>query len=77
MFRNQVRRGIRAVRDGHDPAGIFRDERQVIPTYCNNTVVRMPAEGDEAADKKRMRDAGMRLAKGYLAEPPLMRGITR
>ena len=43
----------------------------VIPTYCNNTVIHMPAPADEAADKKMMREAGMRLARSYLREPPL------
>ena len=43
----------------------------VTATYCNNTVLRMPAPADEAADKKMMREAGMRLAEGYLKQPPL------
>jgi hypothetical protein len=74
MFRNQVRRGIRAVRDGNRPAGLCRDEDGVIPTYCNNTVIRMPAEAETDADKKMMREVGMRLAKDYLARPPLTDG---
>jgi nitrite reductase/ring-hydroxylating ferredoxin subunit len=74
MFRNQLRRGIRAVRSGDDPLGLSRDEGAVIPTYCNNTVVRRPAPADAAADKKMMRELGMRLAKGYLKNPPLMPG---
>ncbi|MBV8935673.1 MAG: hypothetical protein JO095_07705, partial [Alphaproteobacteria bacterium] len=72
MFRNRVRRGIRAVRAGKDPHGLCRDEGVVIPTYCNNTVIRMPVPASEAADKKMMREAGMRLAKDYLAHPPLL-----
>jgi len=74
MFRNQVRRGIRAVRDGHSPAGLCGDEGTVVPTYCNNTVVRMPAAPSETADKKMMREAGLKLAKSYLENPPLMAG---
>jgi len=69
--RNQIRRGIRAVKAGKDPAGVFRDGA-LIPTYCNNTVVRVPPAASEAADKKMMREIGMRLAKGYLEQPPLM-----
>jgi hypothetical protein len=38
-------RGIRAVRAGHDPAGLCRDAGVVIPTYCNDTVVRIPPDG--------------------------------
>ena len=45
MFRNQTRRGIRAVQAGHDPTGLCRDAGMVIPTYCNDTVVRMPPDG--------------------------------
>jgi hypothetical protein len=72
MFRNQVRRGIRAVRAGKDPAGLVRDEDVVTPTYCNNTVLHMPAPATDAADKKMMREAGLKLAKSYLQDPPLM-----
>ena len=72
MFRNQVRRGIRAVRAGEDPAGLVRGKGVVTATYCNNTVLRMPAPADVMADKKMMREAGMRLAKDYLSQPPLL-----
>jgi hypothetical protein len=34
--------------------------------------MRLPPAASEAADKKMMRDAGMRLAKSYLEQPPLM-----
>jgi hypothetical protein len=72
MFRNQIRRGIRAVRAGTDPAGVFRDEGRVIPTYCNDTVVRVPAAKTPELDKKLMRATGRRLAEGYIEAPPLM-----
>src|SRR5262249_15198231 len=42
MLRNQIRRGIRAVKAGSDPAGLFRDGGGSIPTYCNDTVVEVP-----------------------------------
>jgi phenylpropionate dioxygenase-like ring-hydroxylating dioxygenase large terminal subunit len=74
MFRNQVRRGIRAVRDGRDPEGLCREPGNITATYCNNTVIRMPAAETEAADKKMMREEGMRLAQSYLREPPLTAG---
>ena len=72
MLRNQLRRGIRAVKSGKDPDGLPSAHGAVIPTYCNNTVMRIPPKASEAADKKMMRDAGLRLAKGYLEQPPLM-----
>ncbi len=65
--------GIRAVRAGKDPAGLVREEGVVTATFCNNTVLRLPAPGDAVADKKMMREAGMLvLAKDYLARPPLL-----
>jgi nitrite reductase/ring-hydroxylating ferredoxin subunit len=72
MLRNQIRRGIRAVKAGKDPDGVFRGTAGTVPTYCNNTVMRMPPAKTEASDKKMMREAGLRLAKSYLEQPPLM-----
>ena len=72
MFRNQTRRGIRAVQAGHDPAGLCRDPDVLMPTYCNDTVMRMPPEVDPAIDRQRMREIGRRLADGYLKDPPLL-----
>jgi len=66
MFRNQTRRGIRAVQADCDPAGFCRDAGMVIPTYCNDTVIRTPPDGDPAMDRRRLRDTGRRLAEGYL-----------
>jgi phenylpropionate dioxygenase-like ring-hydroxylating dioxygenase large terminal subunit len=72
MFRNQTRRGIRAVQAGHDPAGLCRDGGVVVPTYCNDTVVRMAPDVEPAADRQRMREVGRRLADAYLRDPPLL-----
>jgi phenylpropionate dioxygenase-like ring-hydroxylating dioxygenase large terminal subunit len=72
MFRNQIRRGIKAVKAGNDPEGLFRASRGVIPTYCNDTVVRVPPADTEELDKKLLRETGRRLAEGYLQAPPLM-----
>jgi hypothetical protein len=74
MFRRQLRRGIDAVQAGHDPEGLCRDPGRVIPTYCNDTVVHVPAEVTVEADKKRMRETGWSLASDYLAHPPLATG---
>jgi len=71
MFRNQIRRGVRAVRGGDDPVGLCRNADGIIPTYCNDTVVRAPAASSEAADKQRMRETGRKLAQFYLDHPPL------
>ena len=74
IFRRQVQRGIRAVQDGQDPEGLCREARQLIPTYCNDTIVRVPPEATPEADKKLMRQTGWALAQEYLKSPPLLVG---
>jgi hypothetical protein len=72
LFRNLTRRGIRAVAAGRDPAGLCHQDGMVIPTYCNDTVMRMAPDRDPAMDRQRMRETGRRLADGYLKDPPLL-----
>jgi nitrite reductase/ring-hydroxylating ferredoxin subunit len=74
MFRKQIRGGIRAVRANGDPPGLCREPGAVIPTYCNDTVVRVAPAATPSADKELMRETGRRLAKSYLREPPLSMG---
>jgi len=76
MFRNQTRRGIRAVQADRDPAGLCRDADMVIPTYCNDTVTRMPPDADPAMDRQRIRETARRLAESYLKDPPLLRATS-
>jgi phenylpropionate dioxygenase-like ring-hydroxylating dioxygenase large terminal subunit len=71
MFRNQIRRGIRAVKAGDEPLGLSHDAGAVIPTYCNDTIVHVPPAGAEDADRQLMRETGRRLAETYLKKPPL------
>ena len=71
-LRGLIRKGIRAVKAGGEPVGLFRDGGGVIPTYCNNTVVRVPPAKTPEADKKLMREIGRRLARGYIETPPLL-----
>ena len=51
--------------------GLFRDGA-VIPTYCNDTVVRIPPAKTPELDKKLLRATGRRLAESYIAAPPLL-----
>ena len=67
MFRNQIRRGVRAVQGGDHPAGLHREVDTVIPTYCNDTVVHVPAAETPALDQQLMRETGRRLAESYLS----------
>ena len=71
MFRNQIRRGIRAVQAGDGPAGLCRGAGAVIPTYCNATLVPVSPAETPAMDKQLMRETGRRLAESYLRDPPL------
>ena len=72
MLRNQKRRGIKTVKSGRDPVGLFRRDAGIIPTYCNNTVVRVPPAATPDLDKHLLRETGRRLAEGYIAAPPLL-----
>src|SRR5271165_6889244 len=72
LFRNQIRKGIKTVKAGGEPDALFRDGVAVIPTYCNDTVVRVTPAATPELDKKLMRDTGRRLALGYIEAPPLM-----
>jgi hypothetical protein len=74
MFRRQIMRGIRAAANGDDPLGVIRDAEGAIPTYCNNTVVHQPPAADPSIDKAAMRETGLKLARRYLQEPPLLNG---
>ncbi len=74
MLRRQIMRGIRAAAAGDDPMGVIRDAAGTIPTYCNNTVVRLPPAADPIVDKAVMRQTGLKLARGYLKAPPLVNG---
>jgi phenylpropionate dioxygenase-like ring-hydroxylating dioxygenase large terminal subunit len=72
IFRRQIRRGIQAVQDGRDPAGLCREAGAVIPTYSNDTIVRVPPAATPEADKALMRQTGWSLAQDYLVHPPLL-----
>src|SRR6516225_9838513 len=61
-------------KEGEDPPGLVSNGGGVIPTYCNNTIVRQPKAETEALDKAMMREIGIKLAKGYLKSPPLSNG---
>jgi hypothetical protein len=71
MFRQHIRRGICNVEEGWDPAGLRRDAGTAIPTYANDTVVRVPPAATPEEDLHLFRETGRRLAEGYLKDPPL------
>jgi nitrite reductase/ring-hydroxylating ferredoxin subunit len=65
MFRRLLREDIRAVRDGHDPRGIFRAPGTV-RTYCSDTVVHVPPAATPADEKKLVYETGRRIAEDYV-----------
>jgi hypothetical protein len=74
MFRNQIRRGIRAVKAGDEPHGLCHHAGAVVPTYCNDTIVHASPAETAVGDRQLMRETGRRLAEAYLKNPPLMTG---
>jgi phenylpropionate dioxygenase-like ring-hydroxylating dioxygenase large terminal subunit len=76
MFRKGIREGIEAVRRGRDPKGIVRDAGEVIPTYTQQTVLRVPPAADPAADEALLREVARRVVAGQydLAMAPDARG---
>jgi hypothetical protein len=63
MLRNLVRLGIRTVQAGKDPKGICRKPGIVIPTNCNDTVIRVPPAPDAESDRRIVRETGRRVAE--------------
>jgi nitrite reductase/ring-hydroxylating ferredoxin subunit len=65
-FRNLLREGIRAVREGQDPAGIVRDPNAVIRTRGQNTIVRVPHAATPDEDTALLRKVGREVAESDL-----------
>jgi hypothetical protein len=60
------------VQAGRDPKGIVREEGRVIPTLCQDTVLRIPPAPTPEADRELMLDVGRKVADGYyVAHPPV------
>ncbi|MCZ6874081.1 MAG: aromatic ring-hydroxylating dioxygenase subunit alpha [bacterium] len=74
MFRQQIRQGIRAVREGRDPDGVCREAGNIITTYCNDTVVCLPPASTADEERQLLRETGWKLAEAYLKRPPLATG---
>ncbi len=77
IFRQQIRRGIRAVQAGRDPEGLCREVDTCIPTYCNDTVVHVPPAPTPEEDQQLMHSTGRTLAASYIQQPPLVAGRSR
>src|SRR5436190_6412916 len=59
MMRNMLRRGIRAVQHGADPAHVIPKDGQAIPTYAHDQVVSgIPPAPTPDEDRRRLREIG-------------------
>ena len=67
MFRRQLKRGIDAVRAGHDPQGVVRDQGGVVTTYTNDLVVRVPPAASAEEDRALLRAVAEEHANRHLA----------
>ena len=71
MFRRWIRRGIDAVARGEDPQGFYLDQRDVPPSFASDLVVAADAIGGDADDPACLGAFAERVARDYLAHPPL------
>ena len=62
-----VRQGIRAVAEGNAPKGVQCEGTGERPTFCNNTVARIPAPADPEADRRLRIAFGREVTKRILA----------
>jgi hypothetical protein len=62
MLRRMIREGIRAVAAGREPKCVRGAPERTISTYCQDSVVRVPARVDRD-DETVLRDVGRALAR--------------
>ena len=65
LFRKMVKQGIEMVKSGRDPKGIIREQAGAIPTYSQNTILKIPREASAQAEERLLRETGRRVAQGY------------
>ncbi len=72
MLRNMVRRSIRSVQEGDDPAGIPYpgQDAGAIPSYVLDKVMRVPPAPTPEEDRRLLRDLGRQVAEESLKSPP-------
>jgi phenylpropionate dioxygenase-like ring-hydroxylating dioxygenase large terminal subunit len=68
MLRRMLRNGIRAVQRGQDPFGILREPVARIPTYAQNTILRIPPAPTPQADRELLRKVANNVMAGEYAE---------
>jgi nitrite reductase/ring-hydroxylating ferredoxin subunit len=64
MLRNMIRRGIRAVQNGEDPALLIPQDDKIIPTYAHDQVVSgIPPAPTPEADRRLLREIGQKVVE--------------
>ena len=71
LVRKLVREGIRVVQRGEDPRRGLPSTGRAIPTYCRNTVLRVPPAATAEADKELLRHTGRKVAAALLSGQPV------
>ena len=69
MLRDIVRKGVQAVKAGQEPNGAVIVPGDITRTYSNDTVVRVPPAATPEEDAELLRQAGRRVAEGYINNP--------
>ena len=59
-----MRDGIRAVREGRDPAGVVRDPNARIRIRAQNTILRVAPAATPEADETLLKELGRQVAEG-------------
>lgn len=78
MLRKMVREGIRTVQRGEDPEGLLRTTEWAIPTYANDTVMRVPPAPSPEEDRQLLRKTMREVVERALRNPPAgRRGLIR
>jgi hypothetical protein len=64
MCRRLIRQGIQDVKSGKDPMGIVRKPGQIVTTYAQDTVIRIPKAQSQEADRKVLLETGQKVVSG-------------
>ena len=73
LLRNMVSQGIRAVQSGQSPNGLVTEGNEYLPTYANDTIIRVPEAPTEEEERKLLRETGREVAGDYINNPPTLR----
>jgi hypothetical protein len=70
LLRKLIRDGIDAVQRGEDPLGVFSEDTKGIPTYSQDSVLRLAPEPTAEADLELLRKTGQQVADDGFTNHP-------